>query len=159
MNLRSRMTLKSSVVTFLTLQPHWPQQPRQPHWPQQPLQPYFLKELLIQMVWSSMASKWPIPVLFFGMDHQKIQIFTDVWYLFCWRLLRPIYATFLRTGWWNSNSLTSGIYKYLQAISNLHFSICQSHFKRNISIWNTLYLTNNSFKVKVKNPNLKRLFR
>ena len=70
----------------------------------------------------------------------KIQIFTDIWYLFCWRLLRPTYATFLKTGWWNSNSLTSEIYRYLQTKSNLHISICQSHFKRNISMWNTLYV-------------------
>ena len=36
----------------------------------------------------------------------KIQIFTDIWYLFCWRLLRPTYSIFLKTGWWNSNGKT-----------------------------------------------------
>ena len=30
-----------------------------------------LKNLLILMVWSSLAPKWPIPVPFCGMDHQK----------------------------------------------------------------------------------------
>ena len=39
----------------------------------------------------------------------------------------------------NSNFPTSGIYRCLQTKSNLHISICQSHFKRNISMWNTLY--------------------
>ena len=29
------------------------------------------KIILILMVWSSMAPKWPIIVIFFGMDHQK----------------------------------------------------------------------------------------
>ena len=29
------------------------------------------KKLLILMVWSSLAPKWPIPVPFCGMDHQK----------------------------------------------------------------------------------------
>jgi hypothetical protein len=54
------------------------------------------------------------------------------------RLLRSTHVTFLKTGWWNSNFQTSGIYRHLQAKSNLHISICQNHFKRNISMWNTL---------------------
>jgi hypothetical protein len=29
-------------------------------------------------------------------------------------------------------------YRYLQPKSNMHISICQSHFERNISMWNTL---------------------
>ena len=49
---------------------------------------------------------------------------------------------FLKTGWWNSNFQTSGIYKYFQEKSNLHISICQRHFKRNISMWKTLYFHN-----------------
>ena len=40
----------------------------------------------------------------------------------------------------NSNFPTSGIYRCLQTKSNLHISICQSHFKRNISMWDTLYI-------------------
>jgi hypothetical protein len=31
-------------------------------------------------------------------ESSKIQNFTDIWYFFCWRLLRPTYATFLKTG-------------------------------------------------------------
>ena len=56
------------------------------------------------------------------------------------RLLRPTHVSSLKTDCWNSNFQTSGIYRYLQAKSNLHISICQRHFKRNISMWNTLYI-------------------
>ena len=69
----------------------------------------------------------------------KIQFFTDIWYPFCWRLWRPAYVNFLKTGWWNSDFQTSEIYKYLQTKSNLYTSICQSRFIRNISMWDTLY--------------------
>ena len=54
------------------------------------------------------------------------------------RLLRPTHVSSLKTDCWNSNFQTSEIYRYLQAKSNLHISICQSHFKRNSSMWNTL---------------------
>ena len=33
----------------------------------------------------------------------KIPFFTNIWYPFCRRLLRPASATFLKTGWWNTN--------------------------------------------------------
>ena len=36
--------------------------------------PISSQNILILMVWSSMVSKWPIPVLFCGMDHQKSKI-------------------------------------------------------------------------------------
>ena len=45
------------------------------------------------------------PFLWNGLS--KIQFFTDIWYPFCRRLLRPAYVTFLKTGWWNSNFQTS----------------------------------------------------
>ena len=35
------------------------------------------------MVWSSITPKWPIVVIFCGMDHQKSKLFTDIWYHFC----------------------------------------------------------------------------
>ena len=34
----------------------------------------------------------------------KIPFFTDIWYPFCRRLLRPADVTFLKTGGWNSNA-------------------------------------------------------
>ena len=55
------MTLKSLVVTFQALEP------LQPQWPQQP---QFVKNLLILMVGSFLAPKWPILIRFCGMDHQ-----------------------------------------------------------------------------------------
>ena len=74
LNLNASMTLKSSVVVFQALkllQPQWPHQPHQPQWPQWPQQPHFIKKILILMIWSSLAPKWPIPVPFCWMDHQK----------------------------------------------------------------------------------------
>ena len=36
--------------------------------------PISSQNILILMVWSSMVSKWPIPILFCGIDHQKSKI-------------------------------------------------------------------------------------
>ena len=55
-------------------------------------------------------------------------------------LSTPTYATFLKTGWWNSNSPTSGIYRYLQTKSNLLISICQSQLKISTLPLGTLYI-------------------
>ena len=63
LNSRTCMTLKCSVVIFQALEPLRPQ------WP---LQPHFIKnKILLLMVGYSLATKWPIQVLFCGMDHQK----------------------------------------------------------------------------------------
>ena len=53
------------------LQPQWPQQPQQPQWPQWPYSLISSKYLLILMVGSLPAPKWPIPISFCGMDYQK----------------------------------------------------------------------------------------
>ena len=34
-----------------------------------------------------------------------MKYYIEIYDLFCWRLLRPDNVTFLKTGWWNSNSL------------------------------------------------------
>ena len=87
--------------------PQWPQQPQQPQWPQWPQQPHFIKKftdpdgLIIPSTQMTNTS----PFLWNGSS--KIQFFTDICYPFCWRLLRPAYVTFLKTGWWNSNVQTS----------------------------------------------------
>ena len=65
------------------------------------------KHLLILMFGSSLAPKWPIPVPFCGMNHQNSNFFTDIWYPFFRRLLRPADVAFLKTGSWNSNVHTS----------------------------------------------------
>ena len=59
-------------------------------WPQQPL--VSSKNFLILMVESSLSPRWPIPDPF-----MEIELFTDFWYLFCHRLLRPAEFTFLKT--------------------------------------------------------------
>ena len=41
----------------------------------------------------------------------KIPFFTDIWYPFCRRLLRPAGVTFLKTDWRNSNVQTSWSHK------------------------------------------------
>ena len=104
------MTLKSSVVIFQALkplQPQWPQWPQQPQWPQWPQQPHFIKiftdpdGLIIpstQMINTS-------PILW--NRSLKIQYFTDIWYSFCRRLLRPADVNCLKTGWWNTKVQSS----------------------------------------------------
>ena len=44
---------------------------------------------------------------FFWNGSSKIQFFTNIWYSFCQRLLRPSDVIFLITGWWNTNIRTS----------------------------------------------------
>ena len=51
-----------------------------------------------------------------------IQFFTNIWYPFWWRLLRPAYVTFSKIGWWNSNAQTSGIHRYLHFDQKIVFS-------------------------------------
>jgi hypothetical protein len=57
-----------------------------------------------------------------GIGSSKIQFFTDIWYSFCQRLLRPAYVTFLKTGWWNANAQTSEIHRYLHSNKEVVFS-------------------------------------
>ena len=113
------MTLKSPVVIFQALeplQPQWPQQPQQPQWPQWPQQhqwpiwprqPHFIKKFTDPDGWIIPGTKMTNTCLFLWNGSSKIQFFTNIWYLFCSRLLRLIDATFLKTGWWNSNGKTS----------------------------------------------------
>jgi hypothetical protein len=77
------------------------------------------------MIWSSMASKWPIMVIFCGMDDQKSK-FLLIYGIF--------YATFLKIGWWKSNIQISRSYKYLQTQSYKHISICQAQITFDVSI-------------------------
>ena len=97
---RTWMSLKSSVVIFEALkplQPQWPQQPQQPRGPQWPQQPHFTKKLPEPDGWIIPGTKITSAGPFLWDGSSKIQFFTGIWYLFCWRLLRPAYATFLKT--------------------------------------------------------------
>ena len=109
-NSRTWMTLKSSVVIFQTLEPQrpqWPLQPQQPQWPQWPQQPHFIKIFIQLDGWIIPSTQMTNTSPFFLNGSLKIQFFTDIWYSFCRRLLRPAYVIFLKTGWWNSNFQTS----------------------------------------------------
>ena len=119
------MTLKSSVVIFQALtplQPQWPQWPQQPQWPQWPQQPHFIKKSTdpdgLIIPGSQMTNTSP----FLWNGSSKIQFFTDIWYTFCPRLVRPACVTFLKTGWWNSNAQTSGTFRYLHYNLKVLFS-------------------------------------
>ena len=132
------------------LQPHWPQQPRQPHWPHQPHQPYFLQEIPdhdgLIIPGTKMTNTGP----FLWNRSSKIQFFTDIWYLFCWRLLRSGYVTFLKTGWWNSNDRTSGIHRCLHHNQKVVFRGSQRSSKYIKVIWNTLYTVQLNRIVEIK---------
>ena len=72
------------------------------------------RNFLFLMVWSSLAPKWPILVIFWWIDHHNSIFLLIHGTSFYRRLLRPAYVTFFKTAWWNSNAQTSGIYRYLQ---------------------------------------------
>ena len=110
LNLRKGMTLKPSKVIFQALerlQPQWPLQPQQPQWPQWPQQPHFIKKFTRPHHWIIPNTQMTNTILFLCNGSSKIQFFTNIWYPFCLRLLRPADVTFLITGWWNSNNRTS----------------------------------------------------
>ena len=63
----------------------------------------------------------------------------EFWHLLSWRLLRPAYVNFLKTGGWNSNVQISWSHWAPQFNKNFDLSIPQSHLVSSISIWYTLY--------------------
>ena len=75
-------------------------EPLQPQWPQQP---HFINFFIQPNGWIIPSTQITNTSPFFWNGSSKIQFFTDIWYTFCRRLLRPAYVTFLKTGWWNSN--------------------------------------------------------
>ena len=94
------MTLKSSVVIFWVispLQPQWPLWPQQPQWPQWPRQPHFIIKIPQHDGWIIPSAQMTNTSPFLWNKSSKIQFFTDIWYPFCQRLLRPAYVTFLKT--------------------------------------------------------------
>ena len=110
LNSNAWMTLKSSVLIFQALkplQPQWPQWPQQPQWPQWPQQPHFIKKIIDpdDLIIPSTKMTNTSPFLWNGSS--KIQFLTDIWYSFCWRLLRPVDVIFSNTACWNTNFQTS----------------------------------------------------
>ena len=92
LNSNAWMTLKSSVVVFQALkllQPQWPQWPQQPQWPQWtqwPRQHHFIKKFTHPDDWIISTTKKTNTSSFLRNRSSNIQFFTDIWYLFCWRL-------------------------------------------------------------------------
>ena len=71
-------------------------------------------------------------------SNRIIKNHVEFYQLFCWRLLRPTYAMFLKTGWWNSNIQPSGCQNHLQTKYNLHIFIHQTQITFVSSLWDTL---------------------
>ena len=130
------MTLKSPVVIFQALEPlqsQWPQQPQQPQqpqWPQWPGQPHFIKKITDPDGWIIPVTKMTNKGLFLWNGSSKIHFFTNIWYIFFWRLLRPADATFLKIGWWNTNGQPSWPCSQRYIIKILNLSTPQSHLKK-----------------------------
>ena len=153
----SRMTRKSLVVIFQTLEPmqsQWPLQPQQPRWPQ-----CDLYSLISTTTKKNYWSWWLDPPwcqndqywsLFKEWIIKNPVFFTDIWYPFCWRLLRPAYITFLKNGYKCQNVITSGICRTHYIYEIIYLDTCQSQITLPISIWDTLYLF-----FSVRNPNFR----
>ena len=98
-----------------------------------PLQPPTERVLNFNMIFhdsTHQSWKWII----------KNSIFTDIWYSFCQRLLRPADVNFLKNGCATQKFSISAFQNHLQTKFNLHIFICQSQFISAIPIWDTLYL-------------------
>ena len=143
LNLRTWMTLKSSVVIFQALellQPNWPHRPLQPHWPLQPQKLYFTKQTSwswwLDHPWHQNDQYGPLFVEWII----KNPIFH--WYLILF-LSKAVEASqcyfFLKTGYGTQKFLISAFQNHLQTKFNLHIFIHQSQFISAISIWDTLY--------------------
>ena len=107
LNSNAWITLRSPVVIFQPLkplQPQWPQWPQQPRWPQWPQQPHCIKKITDPdgLIISSTQMTNTSPFLWNGSS--KIQFFTDIWYFFCQRLLRPAKVIFVEN-WWGRQNL------------------------------------------------------
>ena len=135
------MTLKSSVVPFQALeplQPRWPHWPLQPQRPLQPQKPYFTKELRGPDGWIIPGTKMTNTVPFLLNESSKIQIFTDILYSYCQRLLRPADVIFLKTKKIYQKFIISGFQNYFETRFYLRISISQSQFIKSSSMWDTL---------------------
>ena len=138
-NSRTWMTLKSSIEIFQTLEPQrpqWPLQPQQPQWPQWPQQPHFTKFFIQLDGWTIPSTQMTSTSPFLWNGLSKIQFFTDIWYPFCRRLLRPAYVTF-----WKLVEETQ-ISKPPEPARHeiMDPSTSQSWFTCDTSIWDTLYI-------------------
>ena len=142
-NSRTWMTLKSSVVIFLG--PRTSAASFTWSTPATSLTSTASKTLFHQKTscskwlvhpWHQNVQYWPLFVKWII----KNPIFTDIWYFFWLRLLRPADVIFLKNGCGTQKFPISAFQNHLQIQFNLHILIRQSQFISAISIWDTLYL-------------------
>ena len=147
MNSRSRMTLKSSVVIFRALETSTASLtsaasaaslastastalfPQKTSW-----------SWVFYHLWHQNDQYWSLKS---GLNHQKSNfslISVSLSVGGCWGQNMLLFCKLV---WWNSNSLISGIYRYLQTKSNLHIFICQTQLKIYTLPWGTLYVLKN----------------
>ena len=141
----SRMTRKSLVVIFQTLEPRqsqWPLQPQQPRWPQCDL--YSLISTTtkknywswwLDPPWCQNDQYWSLLI------ESKILFFTDISTFSvrgCWR--QPMNDTFLKTKNGYQKFIISGFQNYFQTRFYLHILICKRQFIKHSSMWDTLYI-------------------
>ena len=123
-NLDESEVLSSDFQTLELLQPHWPHRPLQPHWPLQPQKPYFTKKLPAPNDLFIPGTKMFNTGPFLWNGPSKIHIFTDIWYSFWLRLLRPADVMFSKNGCGTQKFPISAFQTHLQTQSNLHIFIC-----------------------------------
>ena len=128
--------------------PQWPQQPQKPQWPQWPQQPHFIKKFTDEDDWIIPGPKMTNTCPFLCNGSSKIQFFTGIWDPFDRRLLRPAYATFLKTiFWW----IVDFFWPNLQRFSTMKIDLNWSGQRRDLSRLNhILYLFFSSFSDKSK---------
>ena len=102
--------------------------------------PFFAKKLPGPDGWIIPGTKMTNTVPLLWNNSSKIQIFTDILYTFCRRLLRPADVTFLKTKNVYQKFIISAFQNYFQTRFYLHISICQSQFIKSSSMWYTLYI-------------------
>ena len=97
------------------------------------------KNLLILMIDPILGTKMTITGPFLWNGSSKIKILTDIWYSFCWRLLRPANGNFenwlMKLKWAN---LLNPLGTMIQ--ENIDPSTPQSHLESYVSIWDTMYV-------------------
>ena len=98
------------------------------------------KTLLILMVWSSLAPKWPLPIPFCGIDRQKsnFSLISDTLSVGgCWG--QPM-SFFWKLVDETQISAPPEATRHHKSKKNIGPSIPQSQFKKSVSKWDTLYV-------------------
>ena len=95
---------------------------------------FFRQKLPGPYGWIILGTKMTNTGLLLWNKSSKIQIFTDILYTFCRRLLRPADVTFLKTKNVYQKFIISAFQNYFQTRFYLHIFIYQSQFIKSISM-------------------------